>query len=141
MIPEETYLTITQWITYEFGYVIDNPLLISLMWAVIAEIFVGTLAAIKRGDLNSSKGINGIVKHVFTLFCTMLAYKFFVVIGQDQITWLTSVMVGNYGVSIIRNLDTLGVPIPKVIHDKIEMLSKNYSGNNHHNNPQEDAQG
>lgn len=73
--------------------------------------------------LDSSIGVQGLIKHVIVLFLVLTIYPYLTALGF--ITYANSIVgfyIFNYGVSIIENLNEMGIKLPKVLN---KYLKKN----------------
>ena len=78
------------------------------------------------GALNSRAGFKGLFKKCVILFMVLIAHRMDITFGTDMIR--NTVIIGyicNEGLSIVENAGLMGVPVPKVLLDSIEVLKKN----------------
>ena len=78
------------------------------------------------GALNSRAGFKGLFKKCVILFMVLIAHRLDITFGTDMIR--NTVIIGyicNEGLSIVENAGLMGVPVPKVLLDSIEVLKKN----------------
>jgi len=77
------------------------------------------------GGLSSKAGLNGLFKKAGMLVIVIIAQRLDVLSGTTFIKdACIIVLIANEGLSIIENLGTMGVPIPKVLINVIEALKK-----------------
>ena len=109
--------------SYALGW---NSILEALVIAMTVDYLSGLLAACAdpRRKLDSRIGFRGIVKKVMILLLVALAHAI------DQATGQTVVQIGviwfflgNEGLSIIENAAAAGLPIPKMLREKLEQLN------------------
>ena len=75
------------------------------------------------GGLSSKAGLAGIFKKAGMLLVVILANRLDVLAGTDIIrNGCIIVLIANEGLSIIENLGTMGVPVPKILINFIEAL-------------------
>ena len=89
---------------------------------VIAGIFKKSDKT-KSGGLDSNIGWKGLAKKCMTLLFILIAYRLDLMAGTNYIR--TSVIIAfsaNELISITENAGTMGLPVPKVIIDAIEVL-------------------
>lgn len=108
---------------YALGW---NSILEALVIAMAVDYLSGLLAACidPCRKLDSRIGFRGIVKKVMILLLVALAHAI------DQATGQTVVQIGviwfflgNEGLSIIENAAAAGLPIPKMLREKLEQLN------------------
>lgn len=79
----------------------------------------------KDGGLSSKAGFRGIFKKAGMLVVVIIAHRLDILSGTDFIKdACIIVLIANEGLSIIENLGTMGVPIPKILIKVIEALKK-----------------
>lgn len=77
------------------------------------------------GGLSSEVGLKGIFKKFGMLIVVIIANRLDVLAGTDIIrNGCIVILVANEGLSIIENLGTMGVPVPKILIRFIEALKQ-----------------
>lgn len=125
----------------EIGVLVPySPILKIVLVAMIADIVFDVLSAFKEGKMNSSLGVTGLIRKVgmimsMIFLCVVDKIVKFNLIGFLPQDWLDIVGIGYIvglaeffgivfilyeAVSILKNMVLIGVPIPRVIRDKIE---------------------
>jgi len=95
-----------------------------LMGLVVAGVFHQSKKT-EDGTLESRAGWKGLVRKGVTLLIVLIAVQLDKVIGSSFIR--DSVVIGfiaNESISIIENAGLMGIPIPDVIRNAIEVLKK-----------------
>ena len=88
--------------------------------------FVGAAGGIIAnlfGGLSSAVGWQGLMRKIMTLVLVMAAYRLDLILGIDCIK--TSAVIGfiaNESISILENAGLIGVPLPGVFKQAIELL-------------------
>lgn len=78
-----------------------------------------------KGGLSSEAGFKGIFKKAGMLLVVIVANRIGVLADSDAIRNVcVIVLVANEGLSIIENLGTMGVPVPKILINFIEALKQ-----------------
>lgn len=98
-----------------------------LMGLVVAGVFHQSKKT-EDGTLESRAGWKGLVRKGVTLLIVLIAVQLDKVIGSSFIR--DSVVIGfiaNESISIIENAGLMGIPIPDVIRNAIEVLKKEAS--------------
>ena len=100
--------------------------LIVLLIAIALDYFTGIAKAYITGELNSHAGLKGIVKKIGYLALVAVAVIIDRVTGQTGAirTLVMYYFVANECLSIIENCGKMGLPIPKVLVDKLEQLKE-----------------
>ena len=110
----------------------DN-VMIALLIFMVLDFFSGIILAIvfknskktDNGKLSSSAGIIGLSKKIFILFLVALATQLDIVLETSFIRDGTVIgFISMEGISIIENASLAGLPIPKVIKNALEIISK-----------------
>ena len=103
-----------------------------LMGLVLAGVFHKSNKS-DNGNLNSKAGWIGLCKKCITLLFVSVAHRLDVSLGTDYIKTAAIIgFVANEGISIVENAGLMGVPLPKVIVDMIDILKRKgeYDENN-----------
>ena len=110
----------------------DN-VMIALLIFMVLDFFSGIILAIvfknskktDNGKLSSSAGIIGLSKKIFILFLVALATQLDIVLETSFIRDGTVIgFISMEGISVIENASLAGLPIPKVIKNALEIISK-----------------
>lgn len=102
-----------------------NNALRALGMFIFLDYVTGLMAAYIQAELSSQKGLRGIVKKLALIFFIVFAHWLDLAIGQSVFCLLaTYAMLGNEGLSIVENLSRCGVPVPVVIKEKLEQLTR-----------------
>ena len=96
----------------------------TLLVVIVLDYITGVFKAIYNKELNSEVGLKGIVKKVGYLIIVALAVILDRIFGDTGAvrTLVIYFFVANEGLSILENWGGMGMPIPKVIFDKLEKL-------------------
>lgn len=103
----------------------------TLVWFMIIDYVTGVIVAgifkksnkSKTGGLQSVAGFKGIAKKCMVLVFVFIGYHLDVLLGCDYIR--NAVIIGftaNELISIVENAGLMGLPIPKVIANAIDIL-------------------
>jgi len=78
-----------------------------------------------NGRLSSQAGILGLTKKIFILFLVAVATQLDIILGTAFIRDGTVIgFISMEGISIIENSSLAGLPIPKVLKNTLEIISK-----------------
>jgi toxin secretion/phage lysis holin len=105
----------------------------TLVTFMLVDYITGVMLAIlnkskksPKGGLSSEAGLKGIFKKAGMLLVVIVANRIGVMAGSDTIRNIcVIILVANEGLSIIENLGTMGVPVPKPLIKFIEALKQN----------------
>lgn len=98
----------------------DNYYIQIFILSIIFDILTGYLKSIigvsikNPTGLDSSTGLKGLIKHVIVLLLVLTIYPYLSALGFS--TYANSIVafyIFNYGVSIIENLNEMGIKLPK----------------------------
>lgn len=92
---------------------------------VVAAVFKNSLKT-ESGTLNSRIGLKGLFRKLAMLAGVLMAYYLDQVAGTDFVRDATCLaFICNEGLSIIENFGLMGVPIPDVVINAIDVLKDN----------------
>ncbi len=110
----------------------DN-VMIALLIFMVLDFLSGLILAIvfknskktDNGKLSSSAGIIGLSKKILILFLVALSTQLDIILETSFIRDGTVIgFISMEGISIIENASLAGLPIPKVIKNALEIISK-----------------
>jgi len=79
----------------------------------------------KTGGLQSVAGFKGLSKKLMTLVFVMIGYRLDIILNVDYIrTAVIIAFTSNELISIVENAGLMGLPIPKIITDCIDILNQ-----------------
>lgn len=94
------------------------------MGIIVAGVFHESKKS-ENGALESRAGWKGLCRKGVTLLIVLVAYQLDLVIGSDFIRDAVIIgFVANEAISIVENAGLMGIPIPAVITNAIEILKK-----------------
>lgn len=106
----------------------DNKFIWFFVLAVTIDIITGFIKSILTKGTNSTKGLDGLIKHSLLMLIALTVYPVaeasgFKIVGDMFITSYAVI----YTVSIIENLGQMGITIPAPIKKYIYKLSDEYN--------------
>lgn len=106
----------------------DNKFIWFFVLAVTIDIITGFIKSIVTRGTNSTKGLDGLIKHSLLMLIALTTYPVaeaagFKIVGDMFITSYTVI----YAVSIIENMGQMGIKIPAPIKKYIYKLSDEYN--------------
>lgn len=94
------------------------------MGFIIAAIFHKSMKT-ENGSLSSKAGLQGIAKKVMMLLMVLVGVRIDILTGTDYVRDAVIIaLCGNELISLIENAGLMGLPIPKVLTDAIDILKK-----------------
>lgn len=102
-----------------------DKVFICLAILMLMDYVTGIFKGIKNKNLNSKRGIEGIIYKICIIFMIILAEQIDIITNQDVFRNLICYFfISNEGISILENLSLLGLPIPEKITKFFEQLKK-----------------
>lgn len=100
----------------------------TLIIVIVIDYITGVCKAIVKKKLNSKIGLVGIIKKLGYFIAVALGCIIDYITGDTGAvrTVIIYSFVANDGISIVENLGKIGVPLPKVITEKLEQLRPEY---------------
>lgn len=94
-----------------------------LLLIIFIDVITGLTNAVVEGNLNSSIGLNGFIRHSLIIFIVFIFGLVSFWLQQDILFHgLTLFYTFFYAISVIENLSILGVPFPESLKNKIYEL-------------------
>ena len=112
---------------------------ITLIVIMLLDYITGIVKAWQKANLNSSIGIKGIIKKVFNIFLVIIGVVLDIIIiyifPEMQVKMLFSMMITFYIIineiiSILENINELGIKIPKFVEKLISKLKNKIDDDN-----------
>ncbi len=110
-----------------------DSVMIAVLIFMVIDFLSGLILAIvfkkskktESGRLSSQAGILGLTKKIFILFLVAVSTQLDIILGTTFIRDGTVIgFISMEGISIIENASLAGLPIPKVIKNALEIISK-----------------
>lgn len=108
----------------------------ALLVFVVIDFITGFFASAKSGSLSSRIGSRGIAKKIMIFLIVALAHMVDQMLGDGDVIRDAAITfyLANEGLSIIENSGRMGLPVPDVVKQAIEILKgkdkeKNNNGN------------
>lgn len=113
-----------------FGYIFGalDGLMIALIVFVIVDYITGVMDAIYNKSLSSAVGFKGIFKKVCIFILVAIGNIIDLYILKSGSPVRTSIIffyISNEGISILENIDMLGVPLPEKLRDILMQIKEN----------------
>lgn len=85
-----------------------------LLALILIDVVTGYAKAYKHKIVDSKIGSNGIIRHTIVILLQVFVGIFSRIYSVEYISIALCVFnIGNYGTSILENLNMLGIPMPK----------------------------
>lgn len=110
----------------------DMPLQILLIF-MCADLLTGIIKALYKGAFTSKSFREGLMGKAGFIVAIILCYQVDMLLGNATPLVRTAgaiFYIGVEGSSIIENLGQMGVPIPKILSDKLARLNENETKEN-----------
>lgn len=125
-----------------------NPFILTLSAVIVLDIILGILRAIKDRKLNSTFGINGIIRKTAMLVCiavlafidTLFSLNLLFLLPKEMLSVTPKVGISDFftllfiafeGISVLKNMALCDLPIPKKLRNLIEDFLKNMTDEIH----------
>lgn len=93
--------------------VLESPHFKLLLLLILVDIILGTFSAITNKKLSSEIGLKGMIKHSSVILIAVVLGSILRLSGQVELSIMMGwFYVAEYGLSIVENLDVLGIPFP-----------------------------
>lgn len=106
---------------------VDNPIIHILVWSVITDIVSGFSKAFvlksKAQKGNSTKGLQGLIKHLLVIVTIFIAYPYMDVLGfKTEANLIVGFYIATYAISITENWGQMGLPVPTWLRSRLDKL-------------------
>ena len=110
-----------------------DSVMIALLIFMVIDFLSGLILAIvfkkskktESGRLSSQAGILGLTKKIFILFLVAVSTQLDIILGTTFIRDGTVIgFISMEGISIVENASLAGLPVPRVIKNALEIISK-----------------
>lgn len=113
--------------------VFTSPLYHILLWLIVFDIISGYIKAFKTKSFDSKVSTNGWLKHGFVVMMMTIIGAYARALDSVMVSQVVCFgFISSYGLSLLENLDTIGVPYPESFrkffkqmrnnNDKVEVL-------------------
>lgn len=94
---------------------------------IILDIITGYVKAFAQHRLNSSIGLSGLCKHIIMILVIIATYPYLMLLGFKGIAYsIILFYIATYGISLIENLNGIGVPVPKWLVKRLEKIKNQF---------------
>lgn len=106
-----------------FSHLLENAEIQILTGLVALDIVSGFAKGFFTKEVNSTKGLGGVVKHFLILLLVYTVYPYLILLGAKGIAMaFVLFFIASYGISVIENYGALGLPMPKFARAYFEKL-------------------
>jgi toxin secretion/phage lysis holin len=106
---------------------VDNPFMEAFLLVVLADMFLGFFKSFfpkAKKKVDSTTGLQGAIKHLAIMILILFSYPLIDAVGFTSIANTVLVFyIGQYGVSIMENLEVMGVPFPDFIKERFKKMA------------------
>lgn len=97
---------------HEFTRMVDDPLITFFVFSILIDIASGFTKSWLGKGTQSTKGLNGLIKHLLVLFLVSLIYPFMRAIHfGGYMNTMIVYFVGTYWISIFENFGQMGIDL------------------------------
>lgn len=96
-----------------------------LIVIIFFDILTGIGKAIIHKKINSDIGIKGLIKHIIVILLQTAVGLYCRVLGVTFFSYaLCTFFIGFYGLSLLENANSIGVPLPENLKEIFEQMQK-----------------
>lgn len=105
---------------------LTSPFYHALIWLIVFDIISGYIKAFKTKSFDSKISTNGWLKHGFVLMMMTVIGVYARALGYVAVSHFISLgFIGSYGLSLLENLDAIGVPYPEKFRKFFRQMKNN----------------
>ena len=95
---------------------------------ILLDLITGLAKAISLKVVTSTKGLNGVVKHlsIFSLVLALVPMMYYLEMSTFGIAFIIFFIL-QYAVSILENLEQLGIPMPNWVKTRLIKMHERYN--------------
>lgn len=109
----------------EYSQMVHNPLILLFFTTIVADFLTGISSAWYRGELDSQIGFRGTSKHLGLTIVVLLFYPYLGIFDLTEISYpFLFNFIGVNGISIIENLDEMGINMPSDLAKHLKRLTE-----------------
>lgn len=110
---------------------VDNKLIVTFLVLVLLDIATGFgksfLATETSSKTQSTKGLNGLIKHGMVILIIFVLYPLLAALGYRAYGDITVIFyILNYAISILENFGQAGIKYPHWLENKLGKLQDDY---------------
>lgn len=106
---------------------VDNPFMTAFLLVVLADMFLGFFKSFfpkAKKKVDSTTGLQGAIKHLAIMILILFSYPLIDAVGFTSIANTVLVFyIGQYGVSIMENLEVMGIPFPSFVKERFKKMA------------------
>lgn len=96
-----------------------------LLSLILMDVVTGYAKAYKNKIVDSKIGTNGIIRHTIVILLQVFVGIFSRMYSIDYVSIALCIFnIGNYGTSILENLNMLGIPMPKGLEKYFKQMTE-----------------
>lgn len=105
-----------------------NPYVVVFGWMVVMDFFTGYSKSFIGNIANSTKGLQGLIKHLLVVVLVLSVCPLLAVLGfRPLATSFILFYIATYGISIVENLGQAGVPLPDFVSKYFDKLNRQHT--------------
>lgn len=103
----------------------DNPVFHAFLWIIVLDVLTGIAKATKQKKVNSSTGLNGLIRHMTIIILVFLLTIYLPIFEFGAISKTILIyFILMYMVSILENLEAIGVNMPDWVHTYVTKMHR-----------------
>lgn len=103
----------------------DNVYIHFVLLVILFDIFTGLGKGIKQKALNSSIGLNGLIRHLIIIFIVLVSTVYLTTFELGTYSnFINGYFIIMYVISLFENLEAIGVPMPEFISEYVIKMQK-----------------
>jgi len=108
---------------YQFSSLVSNIMIQLVVLTSLVDILTGMSVGLKCRELSSTRGLNGVIKHMCVITLILLVYPYMRLLNlQVYANVFVGFYIVSYLISILENLAKLGAPVPTFVKKYLSMI-------------------
>lgn len=110
----------------QIGDLMTSPLYHFLLWLIVFDIIAGYIKAFKTKSFDSKVSTNGWLKHALVLMLMTVIGVYARALDYVFVSYFICIgFIGSYGLSLLENLDVIGIPYPQKFRQFFKQMKEN----------------
>ena len=126
-----------------YSSLITNLAIHGVVVAAVIDILTGMAAGYRCEEMTSSKGLNGVIKHMCIIGLILIVYPYMTILNlKPYANLFVGFYIITYIISIFENLSKMGVRFPKWVENHLSKVKHHLDeGGGSHANYRSNARG
>lgn len=115
--------------------ILTIPFYHAFLFAVFADVLTGSTKALKQGKYDSKNGSIGLKTHLIVVILVLFICPYLKIMGLGHFAiGILTFYIVNYAVSVLENLEALGVPFPAYLYGMFNRIGQKANEENQFKN-------